>query len=90
MDTGMKDYLTVNHPELLDKLTPNSYDEIFVVPWATSRSALTIHDLSVTDDRLVIMIRVYRNTTKDKRLGVFGNFSLRNQRGLCFHKDLIP
>ena len=41
MDTGMKDYLTVNHPELLDKLTPNSYDEIFVVPWATSRSALS-------------------------------------------------
>ena len=47
MDTGMKDYLTVNHPELLDKLTPNSYDEIFVVPWATSRSALSIHHSTV-------------------------------------------
>ena len=54
MDTGMKDYLTVNHPELLDKLTPNSYDEIFVVPWATNRSASSIHDST----------RV-RNTTKD-------------------------
>ena len=47
MDTGMKDYLTVNHPELLDKLTPNSYDEIFVVPWATNRSVLGIHDSTV-------------------------------------------
>ena len=37
MDTGMKDYLTLNHPDLLDKLTPNYYDEIFVVPWATNR-----------------------------------------------------
>jgi hypothetical protein len=43
MDTGMKDYLTVNHPELLDKLTPNNYDEIFVVPWATSREVEEAH-----------------------------------------------
>ena len=57
MDTGMKDYLTLNHPELLDKLTPNCYDEIFVVPWATSRSA------HLTDNPLVVMMRV-RNTTK--------------------------
>ena len=68
MDTGMKEYLTKNHPELLDKLTPNSYDEIFVVPWATSRSALTIHDSSQMSD-CYIMMRV-RNTTKDKRQGV--------------------
>jgi len=43
MDTGMKDYLTVNHPDLLDKLTPNYYDEIFVVPWATNREVEETH-----------------------------------------------
>lgn len=43
MDTGMKDYLTLNHPDLLDKLTPNYYDEIFVVPWATNREVEETH-----------------------------------------------
>ena len=49
MDTGMKDYLTLNHPDLLDKLTPNYYDEIFVVPWATNRQFEKFYTLIQND-----------------------------------------
>ena len=38
METGMTDYLMLHHPDLLDILPASNYDEMFVVPWATSRS----------------------------------------------------
>ena len=44
MDTGMTDYLTLHHPDLLDILPASTYDEIFVVPWATSRSVKVLTD----------------------------------------------
>ena len=37
LDTGMGDYLRAHHPDLIDTLPPVAYDDIFIVPWATSR-----------------------------------------------------
>jgi len=37
LDTGMGDFLRAHHPDLIDTLPPVAYDDIFIVPWATSR-----------------------------------------------------
>jgi len=49
MDTGMTDYLTLHHPDLLDILPASTYDEIFVVPWATSRDVEEAHKSLLQD-----------------------------------------
>lgn len=43
LETGLKEYLMVHNPDLMETLPPTRYDEVFIVPWATSRDVEVTH-----------------------------------------------